>query len=208
LGDGGILAAAAPDKILVASSTLSVAWIDELAKTCQENEYQFFDMPLTGGRVGAETGNMTMLVGGDKQTLEKLKPTLEPIAGTIFHFGPAGHGTRYKLLLNMLQGIHMTAYGEVMKMAEAANMNIAAVSEALVHRPGGVITGIARDSYHNQPDPITFSVEWITKDLAYAKQFAGEVQTPLLEAAHATFKQHLDNGQADQDWSSVNESIE
>lgn len=205
LGEDGILKGSTKDKVLVTSATLSVEWIDELAAKCQENGFEFFDMTLTGGRVGAESGNLTLLAGGDEQKLEGLKPILEAIAGKVFYFGPAGHGTRYKLLLNMLQAIHMVGYGEVMKIAEKAGMDIKKVSDALSDRPGGAITEISSRSYHNQPESITFSIEWITKDLSYAKKFADGLSTPLLTDVYEKYRKVLEAGRGDKDWTNVNE---
>lgn len=204
-GDDGILSAATKEKVLVASSTLSVEWIDKLVQVCEDKGLLFFDMPLTGGRVGAETGNLTMLVGGDESKLDELRSMLDAIAGKVFYFGPAGQGTRYKLLLNTLQAIHLAGYGEVIRIAEDSGMDIEAVGNALADRPGGVMTEIARSSYHNQPDPITFSVEWITKDLGYAKKFAGGVDAPLLDDVLAKFENIFEKGQGDKDWTHVNE---
>lgn len=203
--DDGILAGAKPGSTLIASATLSAKWTDELAKLCASKDFKFFDMPLTGGRIAAESGNLTMLVGGDEAKLEELRPTLDAIAGKVFHFGPAGHGTRYKLLLNTLQAIHMVGYGEMMKIAEAGGMDISKVSAALEDRPGGAITKISRASYHNQPDPITFSVEWITKDLGYAKEFANDLDTPLLDDILKKYRAAMDAGLAQTDWTNVNE---
>lgn len=204
-GQNGMLAGASADSILIASSTLSATWIDELAKLCEHKELVFFDMALTGGRIAAESGSLTLLCGGEESKLENLKPTLEAIAGKIFHFGPVGHGMRYKLILNMLQAIHMAGFGEAIKIAETNGMDIKKVADALTDRPGGAITEISKDSYHNQPDPITFSIEWITKDLGYAKNFAGSLSTPLLDDVLKKFKQALADGKGQTDWTNINE---
>jgi len=201
----GILSTATENQILIASSTLSVEWVDELATKCETQNLRFFDMPLTGGRIGAETGNLTMLVGGNAELLETTRPILDAVAGKVFYFGPAGHGTRYKLLLNMLQGIHLSAYGEVMKIAEQANMDIEAVGNALVDRPGGVSTTIAHDCYKNQPDPVSFSVKWTTKDLGYAQQLSENLDTPLLDSAHTIFNNAMEQDLGELDWTIVNE---
>jgi len=204
--DNGILAGAHDDSVLIASATLSIDWIDELIKTCSSAQRTFFDMALTGGRIGAESGNLTLLVGGDEDGLESLKPTLEAIAGKVFLLGPTGHGMRYKLLLNTLQAIHLIGFGEVMKIAEAHSMDRQRVGAALVDRPGGVMTEIANNFYHQQPDPITFSVDWITKDLEYARQFANATPTTLLDDVLAQFKNAQSHGDGDKDWSIVNEN--
>jgi 3-hydroxyisobutyrate dehydrogenase-like beta-hydroxyacid dehydrogenase len=202
----GILAGASKDSILVASATLSAKWTDELTKLCGQKGLTFFDMPLTGGRVAAESGNLTMLVGGNEAKLKELESTLGAIAAKVFYIGPNGHGTRYKLLLNTLQAIHLVGFGEVIKIAEASGMDIGRVGAALVDRPGGAVTALAKDSYHHQPDPLTFSVEWITKDLDYAKQFADSLDAPLLDDVLAKYHAAIDAGKAQTDWTNVNES--
>ena len=80
LGEKGILAGARKGSVLIASSTLSVAWVDELAKRCEEAGLEFMDAALTGGRVGAEGGTLTLLCGGKGETLIKIGPDLEAIA--------------------------------------------------------------------------------------------------------------------------------
>jgi 3-hydroxyisobutyrate dehydrogenase-like beta-hydroxyacid dehydrogenase len=201
----GILAGATKDSILISCATLSTAWFDELAKLCKQKDITFFDMPMTGSRIGAETGRLTLLVGGDKAKLEKLKPTLKAISEKVVYFGPTGQGLRYKLLLNMLQAIHIIGYAEVLKIAQASGMDIDKVADALAIRPGGVPTGEAKDGFHKQPDPIGFSVEWIVKDLDYAKKFANTLDTPMLDDVLSRYHDLLDSGKAQTDWTNVYE---
>lgn len=203
--EDGILKGAKKDSYLVASATLSIDWIDELAQECEAHNFTFFDMPLTGSRIGAETGNLTLLVGGDKAKLEQLKPTLKAIAKDVVYFGPAGQGLRYKLLLNMLQAIHIVGFAEVMKIAKANGMDIDQVSATLAERPGGIVTKMAREGYYHQPDPITFALEWLTKDLVYAKDFAGKLDTPLLDDVLKKYRAAMETGLAQTDWTNVNE---
>lgn len=206
LGDEGILAGARKNAVLITSGTFSVGWVDELANTCKEQGFVFFDVPLTGSRVGAETGTLTLLAGGDEARLEELKPDLEAISKKVFYFGPAGSGIRYKLLLNMLQAIHVEGLAEVLKLASKMGMDVNKVGDALVDRPGGVSTGLAWQGYQEQPDPINFSVEWITKDLRYAKEMAdavGSVATPLLEDTLQRYQEAVEKGKGEEDWTTI-----
>lgn len=188
LGKNGILAGADPKKILIACGTLSIAWTDKLAKVCAKKKLTFFDMPMTGSRAGAEGGKLILMVGGNKQQLEKLKPILKAIAAEILYFGPAGFGMRFKLLLNTLQSIHTAAFGEVLRMAKKMSLNIKEVGEALSIRPGGVSTNLAWKNYQNEPKPLNFSTEWMTKDLKYTKVEFKNFPTPLLDTALKIFK--------------------
>lgn len=203
-GDQGILAGATPEKILIVSATLSINWTDELIKTCQDSSFQILDIPLTGGRIGAETGNMTLLCGGDENLIEELGSVFEAIAGNVFYFGPAGHGMRYKLLLNFLQASHVIAFGQAMQIAKENNMDLEKVADGLAYRPGGVITEISKKTYFEDPDPITFSIEWITKDLSYAKEFADKIDANVLDAVLARYQEAMKKGYSDKDWASIN----
>jgi len=203
-GEDGILSAASTSTILIASSTLSIKWVDELVKKCQASNFSFMDMALTGGRVGAETGALTLLCGGPEMLLKKIEPTLSAIAKKIFHFGPTGHGMRYKLILNFMQALHIVGFGQAMKIAEAHNMDLQKVSDALVDRPGGVITGIAQKAFFQEPDPTTFTIEWITKDLTYAKEFAKNLDIELLDEVLQKYQKAVADGYSHKDWASVN----
>lgn len=204
LGNDGILAGMNPNKIAITSATLSVKWLDELAKLNLDKNHTFFDMPLTGGRIGAETGQLVLLVGGDENKLEEIKNDLEAISTKLIYFGKAGSGMRYKLLLNMVQGIHIVALGEALKVAKANDLDIKKVGDALAERPGGTTTNLAWRDYQTEPNPINFSVEWITKDLNYAKQMADGISTELLDEVLKKYKEALDKGLDQSDWTAVN----
>ncbi|MFT5281039.1 MAG: 3-hydroxyisobutyrate dehydrogenase [Flavobacteriaceae bacterium] len=199
LGDDGIIAGADKEKFLVTSATLSIKWIDKLIDLTEE--YKFLDIPLTGGRKGAETGNLTMLVGGEEDVYVSIKPILNAVAKTFHYFGKRGTGMRFKLLLNMLQAIHISGFAETMKIAEKQGLDLVAVGNALAVRPGGAITELAWKGYQKQPENITFSVDWLTKDLRYVKEFADYIETPLLTETLRQYEEAIQDGKGKDDWS-------
>ena len=203
LSKQGILAGADKKKFLITCATLSVKWVDKLAKTCERKSLTFFDMPMTGGRIGAETGNLTLLVGGNKKRLAGLKKDLKSIAGIVTYFGPAGSGARFKLILNTLQTIHIQGLGEVLNVAKKIGLNLKAVGKSLSARPGGIITAMGWRDYQKVPRPINFSIEWITKDLSYAKRMASRQKTPLLDQALKKYRLAVKKGLYQRDWTEV-----
>jgi len=204
LGKRGILSGANTKKILLASATLSVGWVDKIIAKCNDSKFTFFDMALTGGRIGAESGNLTLLCGGNEAKLEKLKPTLKAISSKMLYFGPEGKGMRYKLILNFIQATHIVAFGQAMKIAKAYGMNIKTVGDALAERPGGVITSLAWRDYQVEPNPINFSIDWITKDLTYAKEMVKDLDVKLLNQVFSEYKKAVRNGFGKKDWASIN----
>jgi 3-hydroxyisobutyrate dehydrogenase len=204
LGADGILEGAGASAVLITSATLSVEWVEELALACAERGSAFFDMPLTGGAAGARTGNLVLITGGDREALAALAPVLESISKEVRHFGPAGSGTRFKLVLNALQAIHLAGFGEALRLAEAAGLDTAQVGAALLDRPGGVVTELAWSSYLTPPEPINFSAEWAHKDLAYASRMADGLSHPVLDGVLSLFSAALAEGRGKEDWSTVN----
>lgn len=202
-GDNGILDGVDVSKTLIASATLTVDWIEELARLCAGKGYNFFDMPLTGGRPAAESGTLTLLTGGDEQKLALLKPDLTAISSKILYFGPSGSGMKYKLTLNALQATHLAAFGEAMRLAEKAGLDAAAVGPALVDRPGGIQTVIGWQAYQAGDIPLSFSVDWIAKDLHYAKQMAGDLPLPLLDDVLAGYDRLQKHGHGNDDWAMI-----
>ncbi|MCX4744475.1 NAD(P)-dependent oxidoreductase [Kitasatospora sp. NBC_01287] len=206
LGPDGILAGARAEAVLITSATLSVGWVEELAAACAELGRTFLDMPLTGGSAGAASGNLVLLTGGDAAAVELIAPVLEAISREVKHFGPVGAGTRFKLVLNTLQAIHLAGFGEALRLATAAGLDPRQVGPALIDRPGGAITQQAWNSLVTPPEPINFSAEWAAKDLDYAALLADRIDLPVLASVRALFAAALADGRGGQDWSTINTS--
>lgn len=204
MGKSGILAGANNQKVLITNATLSVAWIDELAAICKKKKLTFFDMPMTGGRIGAENGKLVLLVGGEEKQLKGMEMDLKAISEKVYFFGKAGSGIRFKLILNAVQAIHIGALGEAIKLAKLVKLDVNKMGEVLKDRPGGTTTNLAWRDYQKEPVPINFSVDWITKDLKYAKRSAKGAETPLLNEVLGKYKKAVKMGMGKKDWTAVN----
>lgn len=202
-GEDGIIAHANATQTLITCATLSVEWVDELARACAQKSLTFFDMPMTGSRAGAEGGTMLLLVGGDEQKLNEVKPHLEKIASQVKYFGPAGYGTRIKLVLNCLQAVHLAGFGEAMRLANALGLDEKQTGDMLVEKPGGATTQLAWRDYQNHPDPINFAVELIAKDESYALRNIDPVQVPLIANTLEQYQKATAEGHAHDDWTCI-----
>ena len=202
-GDDGILTGSAETATLVTSATLSPVWVAELAEACRSAGRPFLDMPVTGGRAGAESGALVMLAGGDEATLASIAGVLEAISTTVRHFGSVGSGTQFKLVLNALQAAHLVAFGEAMAMARSAGLDLDEVGEALVDRLGGPVTTMAWAATREPPQRANFALAWALKDLRYASAMAGELPTPILDVAVARLADAESKGFGDRDWTVV-----
>lgn len=184
--------------ILVESSTLSRAWILELDAAARELGFRFIDCPVTGGPDGARAATLTLLVGTEAPTLAAAMPVLSAYSNRVFHFGPVGSGTAYKLIVNLMGTVQAVAVAEGLLIAERAQLDLSQVAEALssgaVASP--MVKYIAKRMVAADHEDVYFSARWRHKDAAYALKLASELGqvTPTSTAATQVFQTVLDQG--------------
>ena len=83
LGDGGVLAAVAPETLLIDSSTIDVKTARDVAQAAQSRGLAMVDAPVSGGVAGAQAATLTFMVGGDDAAFERARPLLEKMGKTL-----------------------------------------------------------------------------------------------------------------------------
>jgi 3-hydroxyisobutyrate dehydrogenase len=212
LGEKGVLAGDLKRKaIAVESTTLSLAWVRELHATLSSQHLRFIDSPVTGGRKAAETGALTLLVGGETDTLAEARPIMEAYSREIVHFGPVGAGTTYKLIVNLMVAAQATALAEGLLLAEKSGLDLAQVSQGLTSGAvaSRVVKAYAESMTRADHDQVNFSARWLHKDAKYALQLAAEMQQaiPMSAVAAQIYQLALARGMADKNASAVIEAL-
>jgi 3-hydroxyisobutyrate dehydrogenase-like beta-hydroxyacid dehydrogenase len=103
-GSGGILNNLTRDArpVLAVISTVSPETVRRLGELCRARGVQIIDAPVSGGHVAAENGNLSVMVGGAKETFERMKPVLSAIGQRLYYVGELGAGEVIKLSNNMI----------------------------------------------------------------------------------------------------------
>ena len=132
LGDDGALAAdLQPGAFAIDCSTLSHAWVLELAAAARARNLRFLDCPVTGLPEAAAAGELTLLVGADPDDLAAAEPLLRSLATDWIRFGPPGAGTAYKLIINLMGAVQIGAAAEGLALAERAGLDLNQVARAI-----------------------------------------------------------------------------
>ena len=202
-GPQGILAGKLRPNTLVAEcSTLSHDWVMELAALAQTKALRYIDCPVAGRPDAAEAGELRVYVGGSKEDLEELRPYIAPFSKKIFHFGPVGAGTAYKLIYNLLGVIQVASVAEAMVQCEAAGIDLHTAAEAFALG----YTGSKHVSHHSavmaegkRNQEVGFSGKGRLKDSLYGVQFAKKLgrQSLVGDAASEVFNQMVEAGMGD-----------
>jgi 3-hydroxyisobutyrate dehydrogenase len=186
------------DVIAVESSTLSSAWVEQLAGVVDRTGAAFVDAPMAGSRMQAEAGQLIFMAGGEQEAVDRLRPTLAAVGSAVHHVGPAGSGAWLKLAVNTLFATQVAAMAEQLGLLRKAGLDLPRALDALRAMPvtspaaaGAASLMLARNFSPQAP------VDLIAKDLGYAllsgRQRGADmplttaVQTRLLAAQAAGF---------------------
>jgi 3-hydroxyisobutyrate dehydrogenase len=200
LGDEGALAATPAKKsIIIECSTLSHDWVIELSGIVKGYGHSYLDCPVTGFPEAAASGELTLFLGGDKQTVSLAQPYLTPLSISQIHFGKIGAGTAYKLIVNLMGSIQIAAAAEGLLVAEKAGLDLDLVAKALGMGSSGSpqVTRNSKLMVEAKHDKnVRFNAYWRLKDTRYGVKFADKMgqQTPLGKVAKKIFQKLINAG--------------
>lgn len=119
----GLLNIAPKGSVIADASTSDPESSKKLAKLVQEAGLLWLDAPVSGGPAGAANGTLGMLLGGDKDTVNKLEPMLKAISAKYTHVGGAGAGHVVKLANNFLCAAHLVSTAQAVALAQKAGVD-------------------------------------------------------------------------------------
>lgn len=136
-GQDGAAAVMAKGGIVVSSATMSPDAARTLAARCAELGLGYLDAPISGGAVRAAAGELTIMASGPAWVFQRLRPVLDAIAAKVYELGEdAGTGAAFKIVNQLLAGVHIAAACEAITFAKAMNLDIAKVYEVITASAG------------------------------------------------------------------------
>lgn len=91
----------------------------------------WLDAPVSGGQVGAEAGNVTIMVGGEKEAFDRVLPLMKVVGEKVTHMGKSGAGQVTKLANQLIVAQTIDAVAQALRMAELAGVDSGLVRDAL-----------------------------------------------------------------------------
>jgi len=210
LGDSGALSGAAPDAVLIESSTLSLPWVNELAAAAGSRGCQFLDAPVTGSRSHAGSGELSFLVGGAAAALEKARPVLSAMGRSIVHLGSTGSGALLKIINNFLCGVQVASLAQAFAFIERSGLRREQALDILKNgAPGSPLVRTIAERMSARDYTPNFLLRLMAKDLAYAVAQAKAHSLDLTTASSAleVFERAIALGHGPQDMSAVVEQF-
>ena len=132
LGKDGIIKNAKKNQVIIDHSTVEVSTSQLCSKELKKINVNFLDAPISGGPMGASSGTLTIMVGGEKNIFDDVQPYLLKMGTNVRFMGNSGAGTGMKLINQLLTAVHTTASAEALSLANAAKVDIDSAMEILM----------------------------------------------------------------------------
>jgi 3-hydroxyisobutyrate dehydrogenase-like beta-hydroxyacid dehydrogenase len=188
LGNEGILSGLKPGSVYIDMSTISPATSRELAAAISEAGSTMLDAPVSGSMATLERGELSIMVGGDESSFEKVRPLLLEMGTKVTHVGGNGQALAMKLAINLSLVVQIISFCESIALAEksgiARETAVDAILKSVIASPVVAYRAplILED---HEGDAVFADVELQQKDQLLGLSLARELETPMPLAALA-----------------------
>lgn len=202
-GDAGCLAKLAKGAVILCCATIAPEAARGLETRITEAGFLMLDSPVSGGKLGAEAGTMTVMASGSEAAFAKAGPVLDAISTKVWRLGDAiGVGSTVKMVNQLLAGVHIAVAGEAMALGIRAGADPKTLFEVISASAGSSWMWQNRVPHILAGDDTPLSaVNIFVKDLGIVLDQARALTfpLPLAAAAHQLFLAAAANGQGAKD---------
>jgi len=166
-GENGIISNIKKNSIIVDHTTASANIARRFYDQLKDSNLNFLDAPISGGQVGAEKGILSIMVGGDKNEFDIVKPVLESYGKTIELIGPSGSGQLAKMINQICIAGLVQGLSEAMAFGKKAQLDMEKVISVI--SKGAAQSWQMENRYRTMLDGefnFGFAVDWMRKDLS------------------------------------------
>jgi 3-hydroxyisobutyrate dehydrogenase/2-hydroxy-3-oxopropionate reductase len=211
LGSNGIIEGIRSGSVVVDCSTIAVSQSRHIGQALKAKGVDFLDAPMTGSTPGAESGNLTFMIGGDQTVFNRIRPLLDPMGKRIYFCGAAGMGLQAKLTQNLVLSNIIMAFNEGMVLATKGGVDPKLMLEILDNSAAkcGLINYKAPFVFERD-FTTNFSVKWMDKDIGLMLESGQELNVPLLLTGltRQLFQTAIAAGHGDEDFCSTIKVLE
>jgi 3-hydroxyisobutyrate dehydrogenase-like beta-hydroxyacid dehydrogenase len=179
-GPSGLLAGIGAGKIFVDMSTVSPAISRSLAAKVREHGGDMMDAPVSGSVITLEQGKLSVMVGGRKETFDRVKPLLLDLGPKVTHVGDNGLALVMKIATNLSLAVQMLAFSEGVLLAEKSGIARETAVDVLTHSViGSPMVQYRGPFVLRMPEEAWFNVNMMQKDMLLALELGRQVDVPL-----------------------------
>ena len=176
----GIISYLKPGTIVIDMSTISSSSAIEIGKVLQKQQIEFLDAPVSGGVKGALNANLSIMVGGKKDTYKKSLDILNSLGENVIYAGKLGMGQVFKMCNQIMVGSHIQSMCEAFALCKSKGGDLKLLKETLIGGSANswMLENLGNDVI-NKNEHAGFRIDLQLKDLKLASEAAFESGVPL-----------------------------
>ena len=178
-----------------------------LATQLKLQNVDFLDAPVSGQTIGAETGTLTVMIGGEVTAFEKALPAIQAFGKLIKHVGGPGAGFAVKAVNNMLLAVNLCSVAEGFTALKAHGVNLNEALDCINASSGksGVTETVLPQRILNRSFPLTFALPLLAKDTGIALDLVREAKlsAPVIALTQSLIQASSNLAEKDSDFSSA-----
>ncbi|MED0674321.1 NAD(P)-dependent oxidoreductase [Aneurinibacillus thermoaerophilus] len=199
LGENGILPHAKPGTYVIDMTTSSPLLAKKIYEEAKKKDIHALDAPVSGGDIGARQAKLAIMVGGEKEAFERMKPIFEQMGTNIVYQGEAGSGQHTKMCNQIAIASGMIGVCEAMVYAKRAGLDPENVLKSIATGAAGSwsLSNLAPRMLKGDFAP-GFYIKHFIKDMGIALEAAEEMgmMTPGLKLAKSLYDELAEKGEA------------
>ena len=179
-GPDGVLAGLRAGQVVIDMSTVSPTVSRAVAAKAREKGADMLDAPVSGSVATLEQGKLSVMVGGQGATFERVKPLLEDVGPKVTHVGENGLALSMKIAHNLSLAVQMLAFSESVLLAEKSGIDRETAVDILTHS----VIASPMIQYRGpfvlrMPEEAWFNVNMMQKDMQLALEMGRQLDVPL-----------------------------
>ena len=179
-GPDGLIAGLRSGKIFADMSTVSPSMSRTVAAKVREKGADMVDSPVSGSVTTLQEGKLSVMVGGRRETFERIKPILQDIGPKVTYVGENGLALAMKIAVNLSLAVQMMAFSEGVLLAEKSGIARETAVDVLTHSAVASPMIQYRGPFVlQQPEEAWFDVNMMQKDMLLAMEMGRQLDVPL-----------------------------
>lgn len=207
LGEDGIISGIREDTVALDTSTVDPETVRRVGSALVAEGARFVDCPVSGSVSTVEAGSLTIMAGGDAETVAAVEPVLAAISNKVVRVGELGAGSACKLAVNGLLHSLNVAVSEALVLAERAGVDRNAAYEVFASGAAGApFVHYKREAFERPEDAVVaFTLDLVAKDLDLITHLGDQVGASLdqAKATAAIVSRTIEAGMGKRDMSAI-----
>lgn len=192
--------------LLIEMSTIGPAQSRELAKRSRAAGFSYIDAPISNGVGPAETGELTIMVGGERADFERAQPVLSHLGNRVYHMGDIGTGNFTKIANQVIYLSYVASVCEITRAARGMNMDVPNFIDVMRNSVAGrPMMTHWEDRFENGDRVAGFQISRLLKDLQLGADICAEhaFDIPVLKSVISAYRDASDAGHANLDMTAI-----